>query len=81
MFDAALKWIGLISEIADCDGGEARRVVQLALDESAGRDQSLPYWRDATPATELRPWAPGTIVDGGRVERYLHYPVSSEQAA
>lgn len=67
---------------ANCGGDiEARQAMRLALDQSAGRDPSLPYWRDATPATELRPWAPGALPDRGRgVERYMYYPVNSEQA-
>jgi len=65
----------------DCDTAHARRVVQLALDETAGRDPALPYWRDATPATELRPWPPGETPDRGLpLERYMRYPVNREQA-
>lgn len=66
---------------ADCGAARTREAVRLALDESAGRDPALPYWRDATPATELQPWAPGTLPDRGPgVERYMHYPVNREQA-
>jgi hypothetical protein len=65
----------------DCDGGQARRAMRLALDESAGRDPALPYWRDATPATELQPWRPGAVPDSPTFERYLHFPVNREQAA
>jgi len=61
----------------DCYSGQGAR---LALDESAGRDPALPYWRDATPATELRPFAPGAVPGGGTFERYMHYPVDREQA-
>jgi hypothetical protein len=64
----------------DCDGGRARQAMRLALDDSAGRDAALPYWRDATPATELQPWTPGTVSNGGTFERYMHYPVDREQA-
>jgi hypothetical protein len=60
----------------DCYSGQATR---LALDEPAGHDPALPYWRDATPATELHPWAPGAV-PGGTFERYMHYPVDREQA-
>jgi hypothetical protein len=64
----------------DCGAPRTREAVRLALDEVAGRDPALPYWRDATPATELRPWAPGTLPDRGlAVERYMHYPVNREQ--
>jgi hypothetical protein len=66
---------------ADCDSAQSNRAMRLALDEAAGRDTALPYWRDATPTTQLRPWAPGTLPDRGPIERYLHYPVDSEQAA
>jgi hypothetical protein len=60
----------------DCYSDQAMR---LALAESAGRDPSLPYWRDATPATELQPWRPGAV-PGATFERYMHYPVNREQA-
>lgn len=69
----------LVDCLDNCDGGQARRAMSYALDQSAGRE-ALPYWRDATPITELRPWAPGATPDRHRIERYMHYPVSSEQA-
>lgn len=66
---------------SDCGAAETRMAVQLAMDESAGRDPALPPWRDATPNTELRPWQPGEVPGRGRgVEHYMHYPVSREQA-
>jgi len=65
---------------ADCDGTLTRQAVQYALDEPAGRDAALPYWRDATPTTELRPWAPGEMPGGVPLERYMTYPVNREQA-
>jgi hypothetical protein len=66
----------------DCGAARTREAVRLTLAEAAGRDPALPYWRDATPATELRPWAPGTLPDRSlAVERYMHYPVNREQAA
>ena len=66
--------------LPDCDPA-ARRALDLALDEAAGRDPSLPYWRDATPATELRPWPPGEMPNHGlSLERYMTYPVNREQA-
>lgn len=65
----------------DCGAAQARATVRLALDESAGRDPALPYWRDATPATELQPWPPGTVPGPDRnMIRYMHYPVNREQA-
>jgi hypothetical protein len=64
----------------DCDSPQAQRAMRLALDESAGRDSALPYWRDATPATELQPFRPGAVPGGGTFERYMHYPVNREQA-
>lgn len=64
----------------DCDGVRAQRAMRLALDDSAGRDPSLPPWRDATPAAELQPWRPGAVPGGGTFERYMHYPVDREQA-
>ena len=71
--------------LPDCDAAcaaeRAREAVSLAMDEPAGRDAALPVWRDATPATELRPWAPGALADRDPdVERYMHYPVNREQA-
>ena len=66
---------------ADCGGVQTEQAMRLAMDTSAGRDASLPYWRDATPATELRPCPPGDLPGRGRgVERYMHYPVEREQA-
>lgn len=66
---------------ADCGTARTRETVRLAMDDSAGRDPALPYWRDATPATELQPWAPGALPDRGpAVERYMHYPVNRDQA-
>ena len=66
----------------DCGGtAQTQQAMRLAMDNSAGRDSSLPYWRDATPATELRPWPPGEMPGRARsVERYMHYPVNQEQA-
>ena len=64
----------------DCDTSRSRQAMRLALDEAAGRDPALPVWRDATPATELRPWTPGALPNRGlSVERYMHYPVNREQ--
>jgi hypothetical protein len=64
----------------DCDTTRARQAMRLAYDEPAGRDPALPVWRDATPATELRPWTPGALPNRGlSVERYMHYPVNREQ--
>ncbi len=66
---------------SDCDGAQARQAMRFAMDASAGRDPSLPAWRDATPTTELRPWAPGAMPGRSPTfERYLHYPVNREQA-
>ncbi|HYD11621.1 MAG TPA: hypothetical protein VEC11_02110 [Allosphingosinicella sp.] len=65
----------------DCDSAQTSEAVRLALDESAGRDRALPYWRDATPTTELRPWPPGEMPSAGlSLERYMRYPVNREQA-
>jgi hypothetical protein len=51
------------------------------MDDSAGRDAALPYWRDATPTTELQPWAPGAVPGQDRnILPYMHYPVNREQA-
>ncbi len=64
----------------DCDTTHARQAMRLAYDEPAGRDPALPVWRDATPATELRPWTPGALPNRGlSVERYMHYPVNREE--
>ena len=65
----------------DCGTTPTREAMRLALDSSNGRDASLPYWRDATPASELRPWAPGEMPGRGRnIERYMNYPVNQEEA-
>jgi hypothetical protein len=64
----------------DCGGAQAR-ALSYAMDASAGRDAALPAWRDATPTTELRPWPPGEMPNGGLpIERYMRYPVNREQA-
>lgn len=66
---------------ADCDSVQVERAAQFALDREAGRDPALPYWRDATPAAQLRPWAPGEMPGGNLpIERYMRYPVNREQA-
>lgn len=71
----------LVDCVSDCDGSaRTRQLVQLALAESAGRDPSLPVWRDATPSTELQPWPPGAVPGGRTFERYMHYPVDRAQA-
>lgn len=64
----------------DCDRMQTQQAMRLALADSAGRDPSLPYWRDATPNTQLQPWAPGAVPGGGTFERYMHYPIDREQA-
>jgi len=64
----------------DCDRDRAQQAMRLALDDAAGRDPALPPWRDATPTTQLQPWAPGAVVSGRTFERYMHYPVDREQA-
>ena len=67
--------------LGDCDTTLSGRAQRLAMDEPAGRDASLPYWRDSTPATELRPWPPGEMPNAGRsLERYMTYPVNREQS-
>ncbi|HEV7658475.1 MAG TPA: hypothetical protein VGO55_01390 [Allosphingosinicella sp.] len=72
---------------AACGGDcEARQAQAAAAAAFAGpvetRDATAPYWRDATPTTELRPWPPGQVANRGlSVERYMHYPVNEEQAA
>lgn len=72
--------VSLVDCAGDC-GARSREAVRLALDESAGRDPALPYWRDATPATELQPWAPGAVPGHDRnIVPYMHYPVNREQA-
>lgn len=66
---------------AGCDGTWAEQTTRFVMDSSAGRDPSLPTWRDATPATQLQPWAPGEMPDAGRrLERYMRYPVDRGQA-
>jgi hypothetical protein len=65
----------------DCGAAQAREPVFLVMGTSVGSDASLPYWRDATPATELRPWPPGETPGAGRrLERYMSYPVTREEA-
>gem|GEM_PF-2145163 len=64
----------------DCDARRARAAMASALDEAVRpRPASGPYWRDATPATEPKPWPPGETGETGErplsVERYMHYPV------
>lgn len=65
----------------DCGAAQTREAMRLAMGTSAGRDAALPYWREATPATELQPWPPGAMPDAGRrLERYMTYPVNREEA-
>ena len=65
----------------DCGTAQTGEAMRLAMGASAGRDTALPYWRDATPATELQPWPPGEMPDAGRrLERYMSYPVNREEA-
>lgn len=69
--------------LANC-GGDCTmetRALSYPMDASVGRDPALPVWRDATPATELRPWPAGETPNSGqRLERYMTYPVNREQA-
>jgi hypothetical protein len=66
---------------ADCDSVQFEQAAQFAMDRTVSRDPALPYWRDATPATQLRPWAAGEMPDAGLpIERYMRYPVNREQA-
>jgi hypothetical protein len=69
--------------VGDCEARQARAAAAAALAEAVEtRDRSAPYWRDVTPTTELPPWRPGALPNGGlSVERYMHYPVSQDQAA
>jgi len=66
----------------DCDALQARQAMVVALAAQAPvRRADAPYWRDATPTTELMPWKPGET--GGRalnVERYMHYPIARDPA-
>ena len=65
----------------DCGAAQTREAMRLAMGTTIGRDASLPYWRDATPATELQPWPPGEMPGAGRrLERYMSYPVTREEA-
>lgn len=65
----------------DCGDAQIERAAQFVLDREAGRDPALPYWRDATPAAQLRPWAAGEMPDANLpIERYMRYPVNREQA-
>jgi len=65
----------------DCDAREARDA--FAFDPPVrARPAGGPYWRDATPVADPRPWAPGEVgPDALSVERYLHYPVEEEGGA
>ncbi len=66
---------------ADCDSVQFEQAARFAMDRTVGRDPALPYWRDATPATQLRPWAAGEMPHAGLpLERYMRYPVNREQA-
>ena len=71
----------LVDCTGDCGAAQTHEAVRLAMDDSAGRDAALPYWRDATPTTELQPWAPGAVPGRDRnILPYMHYPVNREQA-
>lgn len=65
----------------DCEARRARAAAAAFAGPVATRDLTAPYWRDVTPTTELRPWRPGVIPNRGlSVERYMHYPVTQDQA-
>ena len=66
----------------DCEGHQARAAAAAFAGPVETRDTPAPYWRDVTPTTELRPWQPGEVgYRGLSVERYMHYPVTQDQAA
>jgi len=68
--------------IGDCEARQARAAAAAFAEPMATRDPAAPYWRDVTPTTELRPWPPGELPNREPgVERYMHYPVTQEQAA
>jgi len=65
----------------DCEARRARAAAAAFAGPVAARDLTAPYWRDVTPTTELRPWPAGVIPNRGlSVERYMHYPVTQDQA-
>jgi hypothetical protein len=63
---------------ANCAGGTYAPPAPPAL-RTGG-----PYWRDASPTTELPPWPPGQVSAhretsaNANIERYTHYPVAAE---
>jgi hypothetical protein len=64
----------------DCDAREAREPGVFSTPVRA-RPAGGPYWRDATPVTEPRPWPAGDVGPQAlSVERYMHYPVEEEAA-
>jgi hypothetical protein len=68
--------------VGDCEARQARAAAAAFAGPVETRDLSAPYWRDVTPTTELRPWRPGALPNRGlSVERYMHYPVTQDQAA
>jgi len=65
----------------NCDAREIRQAAAIAMEPIGGQGAGAPAWRDATPVTEPKPWAPGdTATAALSVERYLHYPVEQASA-
>ena len=65
----------------NCGAREIRQAAVIAMEPIGGQVAGAPVWRDATPVTEPKPWAPGeTATAALSVERYLHYPVEQASA-
>ena len=65
----------------NCDAREIRQAATVAMDRIRPPRTAGPWWRDATPVSEPRPWPPGET--GSRrlsVERYMHYPIEQAPA-
>jgi len=65
----------------NCDAREVRQAAAQAIRGIRSPEAAAPWWRDATPVAEAKPWPPGET--GGRrlsVERYMHYPIEQAPA-
>ncbi|HYN46418.1 MAG TPA: hypothetical protein VES64_06975 [Allosphingosinicella sp.] len=66
----------------DCNARLPRHAAVYAYEAPAAvRPAAAPYWRDAQPAAEPAPWAPGeTATPQLSVERFMDYPVEQAPA-
>lgn len=81
-YASAYGWdSGRAAMTADCGAncGPARTAYAFAAPPAVR--SGGPYWRDASPTTELPPWPPGQVsARRANIERYAHYPIEEEDS-